>query len=333
MLLFARGGTMKVDVHAHCYPKPYMDEIQKLGVGGEGGVGVKVPVWDNAEERIAQMDSFGVDVQVLNLSAPNVYFPDEGLSNALALMTNDFLANIAKQHPERFLSVASIPLTNLDHAMAELSRAIDDLKMDGIMLGTNVNQRPLSNDLFLPFFEEVDRRKIPVVLHPIRSAIEDLMPNEDLALGIPTSVGFLFETTRTVAQMTFKGTFERLPNLTFILPHSGGAVPFLSPRWDIFYRSRPEGHPLRKLPHPPSYYLKRHYYDTALSYAHSSLRCTIDLAGVDHVVFGTDHPYTNDFRGREMIESIESYGFTGEDEEKIFFRNAAFLFPRLRNRR
>ena len=113
MLVSAEGGTMKVDVHAHCYPKPYMDEIQKLGVGGEGGVGVKVPVWENAEERIAQMDGFGVDVQVLNLSAPNVYFPDEGLSNALARMTNDFLANIAKQHPERFLSVASIPLTNL----------------------------------------------------------------------------------------------------------------------------------------------------------------------------------------------------------------------------
>jgi predicted TIM-barrel fold metal-dependent hydrolase len=319
-------------VHAHCYPKPYMDEIEKLGIGGEGGVGVKVPVWESAEARIVQMDSFGVDVQVLNLSAPNVYFPDQNFSNDLSMMTNDFLAGIAHQYPQRFLSLASIPLTNIDHALAEFSRAMDELKMDGIMLGTNINQRPLSDDFFLPFFEEVNRRKVPVVLHPIRSAIEDLMPEEDLALGIPTSVGFLFETTRTIAQMTFKGTFERLPNLTFVIPHAGGTIPFLAPRWDMFYRSRPAGHPLRKLPHPPSHYLRRHYYDTALSYSHSSLRCTLDLAGVDHLVFGTDNPYTNDFRGHETIEYIESYGFEAEEMEKVFFKNATLLFPRLLQR-
>jgi predicted TIM-barrel fold metal-dependent hydrolase len=324
---------MRVDVHAHCYPKPYIEELKKIGVGDEGGVGVKIPVWESAEKRIAEMDGIGVDVQVLALSAPNVYFPDEGLSKALARMTNDFIAGIVKRHPERFLSLASIPLTKLDHAMAEFARAIDELKMDGIVLGTNINQRPLSDDLFLPFFEEVSRRQMPVVLHPQRSIAEDLMPKEDEILGIPSSVGFLFETTRTIAQMTFKGTFERLPSLTFVLPHSGGAIPFLCPRWDIFYRSRPEGHRLRRLSHPPSYYLKRHYYDTALSYAPSTLRCTLDLAGVDHVVFGTDHPYTNDFRGRETIESIENYGFTSEESEKIFFRNAAALFPKLRKAR
>src|SRR5512137_1412893 len=138
--------TMKVDLHAHCYPKPYVEELNKLGLGSEGGVGVNIPVWESAEERIAQMDGFGVDVQVLNLSAPNVYFSDEGLSRALAQMTNDFLAGISKRYPERFLCLAAIPLTNLDHAMAEFTRAIDELGMDGIMLGTNINQRPLSDD-------------------------------------------------------------------------------------------------------------------------------------------------------------------------------------------
>ncbi len=320
---------MKVDVHVHCYPKPYMDEIEKLGVGGEGGVGVKVPVWESVEERIARMDALGVDIQVLNLSAPNVYFGDEMLSKHLAEMTNDFFAGIVRERPDRFMAVASIPMGNLDHALAELSRVIDDLGLDGIMLGTNINGRPLSDDFFLPFFEEVNRRKVPVILHPIRSAIEDLMPAEDIALGIPTSVGFLFETTRTIAQMTFKGTFERLPGLVFVLPHAGGAIPFLAPRWDIFYRSRPEGHPLRRLSHSPSYYLKRHYYDTALSYARSSLACTLALAGADHIVFGTDHPYTNDFRGAETIQSIMDYGLTNEEQEKIFFANAAAIFPRL----
>lgn len=320
---------MRVDVHSHCYPKFYLEELKKIGIDEGGGVGVTIPVWESAEQRTAEMDGFGVDVEVLALSAPNVYFPDEGLSKALAQMTNDFIADIAKRNPKRFLSLASIPLANLDHAFTELERAIEKLKMDGIALGTNVNQRPLSDDLFFPFFEEVDRRKIPVILHPQKSIAEAVMPKGDESLGIPSSVGFLFETTRTIAQMTFKGTFERLPNLTLVLPHSGGTIPFLSPRWDIFYRSRPETHLLRKLPYPPSHYLKRHYYDTALSYAHSSLRCTLDLAGVDHVVLGTDHPYTNDFRGKETVDSIERYGFTDDEKEKIFFRNAASLFPKL----
>jgi 6-methylsalicylate decarboxylase len=324
---------VRVDVHAHCYPRFYMEELRKIGAGDEAGVGVKVPVWESAEERIAEMDRLGVDVHVLALSAPNVYFSDDELSKTVAETTNDFIADVAKRYPQRFLSLASIPLTNLDHAMAELTRAMDTLKMDGIVLGTNINSVPLSDDRFLPFFEEIDRRKIPVALHPMRSIAEDVMPKEDYSLGVPTCVGFLFETSRTMAQMTFKGTFERLQNLTFILPHSGGAIPFICPRWDIFYRSRPEGHRLRNLPNPPSYYLKRHYYDTALSYHPSTLRCTVDLAGVDHLVFGTDHPYTSDFRGLETVQSIdEKYGFTTEEKEKIFFGNAAALFPKLRER-
>ena len=89
---------------------------------------------------------------------------------------------------------------------------------------------------------------------------------------------------------------------------------------------------MKKLPHAPSYYLKRHYYDTALSYARSSLACTLELAGVDHLVFGTDHPYTNDFRTRDTILSIEEYGFTDEEKRKIFYGNAARLFPKLRKK-
>lgn len=324
---------MKVDVHAHCYPKPYVEELKKIGVGREGGIGIDIPVWESAEEHIAQMDSLGVDVHVLALSAPNVYFPDSGLSKALAIITNDFIANISRQYPERFLSLASIPLTNLDHAMAELDRAMNILGMDGIVLGTNINKVPLSDDRFLPFFEEVDRRKISIALHPARAIEEDLMPKEDITLAIPSNVGFLFETTRTIAQMTFKGTFERLQNLTFILPHSGGTIPFIYPRWDIFYRSRPEGHPLRRLPNLPSHYLRRLYYDTALSYYPSSLRCTVDLAGIDRILFGTDFPYTNDFRAKETVQNIERYGFSSQEKEKLYFKNAAILFPELLQRR
>jgi predicted TIM-barrel fold metal-dependent hydrolase len=230
---------MKVDVHAHCYPDFYVKELQRIGAGEEGGIGIKIPEWSSAEERIAEMDDLGVDVQVLGLSAPNVYFEDRGFSRDLARMTNDFIAGICKEYPRRFLGLASVPLTSLDDAFEELNRAIDVLRMDGVLLGTNINQQPLSANQFLPFLEEVDRRKVPVALHPMRAIAEDMMPAEGLALAIPSNVGFLFETTRTIAEMTFKGTFERFKDLTFILPHAGGTIPFVYPRWDTSYRARP----------------------------------------------------------------------------------------------
>jgi hypothetical protein len=128
-----------------------------------------------------------------------------------------------------------------------------------------------------------------MALHPMRAIGQDLLPPEDIALQVPSCVGFLFETTRVVAEMTFKGTFEKYQNLTFILSHLGGATPFLYPRWEWNYRVRPESHPLKRVPHPPSHYLKRHYYDTALAYAGPTLRCTIELAGIDHLVWATAH--------------------------------------------
>jgi len=322
---------MIVDVHAHCYPIPYIKELKRIGAGDEGGIGIKIPEWSSSEERLEKMDSLGIDIQVISLSAPNVYFKDDELSKALAQMTNDFISEVCKKHPRRFLSFASVPLNNIRDAIDELDRAINDLQMDGIVLGTNVNGRSIADDQFLPFFEELDRLRIPIALHPMRAIGEDLMPPEDVKLAIPSNVGFLFETTRTIAQMTFKGTFEKYKGLTFILPHSGGAIPFVYPRWDISYRSRPASHPLRKIQNPPGHYLKRHYYDIALSYYPSSLRCTIDLASVEHVLFGTDAPYTlYDFRAKETIEKIEKSDLSREEREKIFYKNSLHLFPKIK---
>lgn len=322
---------MKVDVHAHCYPEAYMKELRKIGIGESGGFGTKMPPWTSADERIELMDRLGIDMQILTLSAPNVYFSDAELSRALAQMTNDFISDICKEHPDRFMGSASIPLNNMEYAMAELHRAINDLGMDGVVLGTNVNQRSLAEDRFLPFLEKLNKARIPVHLHPMKAIGEDLMPEEYEKLAIPPNVGFIFETTRTIAEMTFKGTFEKYGNLTFILPHCGGAIPFLYPRWDMGYLARPHSHPLRKLPNAPSHYLRRHYYDTAQSYHPSVLKCTIELAGVDHLLFGTDCPYTtDDLRVKKVMDTIESCGFSNEERQKISFGNIARLFPKIK---
>lgn len=322
---------MRVDVHAHCFPKAYIEELKKTVVADDVGSRVELPEWSGSEETIEAMDKVGVDIQVLSLSTPNVYFSDAGRSMAMAQMTNDFISDVCKTYPDRFLGLASVPLNNLKYAIDELDRAINHLDMDGVLLGTNINQKPLSEPEFIPFFEHLDEIGIPIIIHPMRLIGSEAMSEEDRELGIPSRVGFIYETTRTMVQMTFKGVFERFKNLTFILAHSGGAIPFVHPRWDIGYLAVPDSHPLRKLPNLPSYYLKRHYYDTALSYYHTSLRSTVDFAGVDHVLFGTDSPIISTYlRSKDTIEKINTYGFAKEEKEKIFFRNAANLFPKLK---
>jgi predicted TIM-barrel fold metal-dependent hydrolase len=320
----------KVDLHAGCYPKPYLDELSRIGIGGAGGVGVEIPAWSSAEETIAEMDEQGIGVRVLHLSAPNVYFKDRGLSKALAVSTNDFIARIVNEHPDRFRGIASVPLGNLDDAYEELDRALGPLGMDGVLLGSNVDQVTLGDDRFFEFLAELDRRRTPVVLHPLKPIGQSLLPPEDVELAIPAHVGFLFETTRVMAELTFKGVFERLANLTFVLPHLGGTIPFLYPRWDGAYLTRSPGHPLRKLPERPSYYLKRHFYDTAVAYNPTPLRCTVEFVGTDHVVFGTDWPYTTrDGSHRLMIDAIERCGFSEMERERLFWRNAGTLLSKL----
>jgi predicted TIM-barrel fold metal-dependent hydrolase len=320
---------MKVDVHTHCYPKIYVDELKKIGFGDLGAAGVKLPQWTSLDQRLENMDAHGIDVQVLGVSYPNVYFPDPVLSRDLAQMTNDFIADVCKKFPDRFLGLASIPLNHMQYAIDELNRTMETLGMDGVLLGSNVNRQSIGEPQFLPFFEEINKRHIPLVLHPMAPPKEESSSEEFIRLGIPNSVGFVYETTKVMVQMTFRGTFEEYKNLIFVLPHAGGMIPFVYPRWDIQHATRPETHPLRALPHPPSYYLRRHYYDTALSYYPSSIRCTLDFAGIDHLLLGTDVPFSGDERIHNTIQGVEEYGFSEDDKDKIYYKNAEKIFKRL----
>lgn len=322
---------IRIDAHAHCYPKSYVEQLTRIGLG-DGGLGIKIPNWSSAEETIEDMDNMGVKVQILSLSCPGVCFDDRVLSRDLSQMTNDFISEICRRYPDRFLGVGSVPLNHLNEAFDELHRCLEHLSMAGIVLGTHANGRYLNDEEFLPFFEEIDRLNIPILLHPMIPIGYDYLSADDVKLGIPTSVGFLFETTRTLAQMTFKGVFELCRSLKFVLPHAGGTIPFAYPRWDQAYFSRHASHPIKKIPYPPSHYLKRHYYDTTSSYQPSSLRCTVEMVGTGHIVLGTDYPYSRiGGVANKNILGVENYGFSKDELEQIYFKNLESIFPKIRS--
>jgi aminocarboxymuconate-semialdehyde decarboxylase len=164
-----------------------------------------------------------------------------------------------------------------DHALKELHRAIDQLKMNGVILLSNIKGRALTAPHYKPFFEESNRMKLCIFLHPMLPVASE--PFQEYVLG--PIIGFPMDTTLAVARMCFAGMLRDFPDIKWIIGHAGGAVPYLMERMDSGYRDFAECRV--KIDQLPSTYLKKLYYDTVTFSSHN-LRMTRDLVGVDHLL-------------------------------------------------
>lgn len=326
---------MKIDVHAHLFPQEYYAEVQRLGMPFEiitDPLGQRIlrhkgarlqrisPLNSDVDERLKAMDEAGVDIQVLSLSSPNVYYTDDDNSLTLARMVNDRLSQAARQHPDRLMTFASVPMGNADYAIQELHRAIDDLGMNGVILGTNIAGKPLNSPEFLPFYAEANRMRLTIFLHPMPPVGIEAMGE----YGLAPLIGFVFDTTLAVTRMIYSGIFEKFPDIRLIIPHLGGAVLFFLERIENGYYAMAECR--AHLSQPPSVYLKRLYYDT-ISFHKPALLCAYQTVGADHLVLGSDYPHVIDSISRS-IESVKDLGLASDEEEKIFSQNALALLKR-----
>ena len=288
------------DLHTHHYTRAYFDSVRDSGgdysfakdptgrdiitLRGARFFGV-TPAMTDLSARLDAMDAAGIDVAVLSLSTPNVFFlPPEG-QPALARRMNDAYAEAMAAHPDRIMAFASIPMDQPDAALAELRRAIDELRMNGVILLSNIGGRPLTDPAYRPFLAEADRIGLCVLLHPMIPAAgqEGL---REFVLG--PIVAFPFDTTLAVARMCYAGVFREFPRIRWIVAHAGGAIPWLLERLDNGYRDFAENR--AHIDQLPSYYLKRLYYDT-VTFSPHPLRLLRDTFGTDHLVMGSDFPH------------------------------------------
>ncbi len=320
---------MKIDVHTHYYPEVFFQMIRdtpsdfsfaKDPTGrtiithrGARFFGVTAPMSD-PEKRLEDMDRVGIDVEVISLSTPNIFFADESRQPEVARVLNDAYAELIAKHPTRFKGFASIPMDAPDAALDELHRAIDQLKMNGVILLSNIRGRALTSPIYRPFFEEANRMNLCIFLHPMIPANSE--PFKEYVLG--PLVGFPFDTTLAVARMCFDGMLRELPNIRWIIGHLGGAIPYLMERLDSGYRDFAECRV--NIDEPPSTYLKRLYYDTVTFSAHN-LRMARDLVGTDHMVMGSDYPHMLGSIERS-VSSIQDLAIPEYEKQKIFSSNA-----------
>lgn len=317
---------MKIDIHTHYYPEAYFDLIREhpfsefsfdrdptgrtiIKYRGARFFGITPPMTD-VSKRLEDMNRAGIDVEVISLSTPNVFFADESSQPKVARIVNDAYAELVSEHPDRFKAFASIPMDAPDHALKELRRAMDDLKMNGVILLSNIRGRPLTSPLYRPFFEEADRIRLCILLHPMIPANAEAFTQ--YVLG--PLVGFPFDTTLAVARMCFDGLLADFPNIRWIICHAGGAVPYLMERLDNGYRDFAECR--ARIDKLPSEYLKRLYYDT-VAFSPHVLRMLRDVVGVDHLLMGSDYPHMLGSIDR-AVSSINELAIPEQEKHQIF---------------
>ena len=316
---------MKFDLHTHFYTEAFFQTIRDLpsefsfGTSSTGQTIIThrgarffgvTPAMTDVSKRLEDMDRVGIDVEVVSLSTPNVFFADADHQPAVARMINDSYAELIAQHPARFKGFASIPMDAPDAALHELHRAIDELKLNGVILLSNIGGRPLTSPDYRPFFEEANRMKLCIFLHPMIPANSDAF--REYVLG--PIVGFPFDTTLAVARMCYDGMFAELPDIRWIIGHLGGAVPYLMERMDNGFRDFADCRV--KIDQLPSVYLKRLYYDT-VAFSPHTLTMVREMVGADHMVMGSDYPHLLGSIDR-AVSSIESLQISETEKQQMF---------------
>jgi aminocarboxymuconate-semialdehyde decarboxylase len=290
---------MVIDLHAHFVPRAFLEAIEKEGaqngaslrrdgkdptmvVGGRP-YGPITRHYFETRPRIAEMDKTRVDMQVLSLCPPMVYWADGDLGPRLARTFNDELAAAVDEEPDRLAGLATVPLQDVAAATAELERAIG-LGLKGVAIGSNVNGKDLDHADFLPFFAKAEALRALVFIHPL-----DVIGVERIrSYYLHNGLGNPFDTAVAAARLTMGGVLDRFPRLQVCLAHAGGALPYLVGRLDRVYKMRPEAR--EKARRRPSAYLRRFHYDT-VAHSELALRYLVDLVGNDRVVVGSDYRF------------------------------------------
>jgi predicted TIM-barrel fold metal-dependent hydrolase len=277
--------TSKIDIHHHFLPPFWVDYLR------EHPSPHRVPEW-SPKAALESMDRQGIARAYLSLSVPGVLPWPEPERPAVARRVNEYASELMDRWPDRFGTLATLPLPDVHAAIAELQHAYAELGAAGVILFTNYGDSFLGDPVYEPLWAELDRRSAVVLIHP------DSPPLPGLA-GVPASlVDFPFATTRTAVDMVLKGVMTRYPNLRVVLSHAGGFLPYAAERFAVGGAGLP-GQPDEET---LMCQFRRFYFDTALSTGPLALTPLTVFADPDKVLFGSDYPYaagrSEDFTAR-----------------------------------
>jgi aminocarboxymuconate-semialdehyde decarboxylase len=271
----------------------------------------------NFDENVTDLKAAGMDMGVLQPTQTMFfYWAEPSVAAELARMVNEYTAKGVRKYPEHFLGLATIPLQEVDLAVNELTYAVQELGLRGVVTGSNVNGHGFDEEQFQQFFGKVEELGLPIFIHPNNPAGTERVGYYYLA----NFLAYPLESTVTAAQLVFGGVLDRYPNLKICLSHAGGVLPFLLGRLEHGQSVRPEAQQHCKRPF--HYYLKNFYVDT-ITFRADTLRFVLEVMREGHVFMGTDYPY--DMADMDPVGSVKAAVTDEILQDKIFGENLSTI--------
>ena len=321
-----------IDVHAHFFPEKFLKSLAEEGgppdlqvefsasgvptlVRGTVRLALDVTYWD-LDKRLERMNGQNVTMHALSLTVPMVHWAPPERGAQLAQLVNDAMAEAHTAFPDRFVGCATLPVQDPALALKELERVAGGRAIRGVYLPTNVGGRELSDPALFPVYKRCQALNLPVLLHPVTVIGAERLRSYYLSnlLGNP------FDTAVAAASLILGGVLDRYPRLNVVLPHAGGALPYL---WGRLQHGQTVSEEVKDAAQRPfGQYLRRFHYDTIV-HSPELLRFLVGLVGADRVVLGSDYCFDMGYeRPRDVVMKT---GLGAADREKIFGGNAGRL--------
>lgn len=309
---------LKIDCHAHILPETWPSLKEKYGYGGfieldhhkpgcarmlrDDGTffrEIEENCW-NPEAILRDMDAHNVDVMVL-CTVPVLfsYWAEPADTHDWARFLNDHLADVVRKHPKRFVGLGTLPMQDVQLAIAELKRC-KELGLPGVQIGSNINGSNLDDKVLFPFWQAAQDLDMAVFVHPWEMLGQDRTGRYFLQwlVGMPA------ETTLAITTMMFGGVFDAFPSLRVLFAHAGGALPFTLGRIGHGFTARPDLCNVNNVQHPSAYIGK--FWVDGITHDAPSFSFLMSVVGNEKICYGTDYPFPlGDLEHGAFLDTIE----------------------------
>lgn len=313
----------RIDVHHHFTAPAWLDWAEERGIVSRE----KLPWWTRWDQDAALelMDKTGIGTAVMTVAMLG-RLQERAVRQESARVALRAAADVAGSAPGRFAFFTPVFLDDLDLSSWSVSYGLDELGAIGVSTRTSVNGVFLGDPSHDRLLQELNERSAVISTHPM-----EVPAGKDGAPGLPGMppfvCDFLMDTTRAAVNLIRNGTLDRYPDLSFILPHGGGFLPYLAARLELFGGSLTPGIE----PGRVRDYLHRFWFDTAGPMSPSATPTLLATVDPERILFGTDWPPTP---GHVLVDRVTPAldadpSLSGAQLEGINRGNALRLMPGL----
>lgn len=312
-----------IDIHTHHVLPEYYEFVKASGNMAEDGF--PMPDWYSLQGHLDLMDEVGIDYSLLSVASPQPYYDDDKAAVELGKVLNARIADWCAKHPKRFGFSAYIPHPNLEAGIEQAINCLDNLGAKSVKLASNARGLYMGDRSMDPLFEELDKRKAIITMHPHRPTPQQ----ENVWSAGPIPVfEFIADTTRAVINMIANGVFERYPNITLVVTHNGSFLPNIWERFPIIVNFLASKGLMEPVDVKKNY--DRLYFDCSGDPIPNVLEFLLTWTTPDKVMYGSDYPFTNAELTRPKIKGLREHFDQNPKltphKSKIFHENAARLF-------